>query len=410
LLDDGNITVKLYNSTDELHENLLGTVLTNGSGYYEFTNLCPDCNYDIVATSTGTTDGAVNATDAGQVNYWGAHNSLIEKVRFYAGDVGTSGIDQDLSVTSIDAARIKQHFVYGNDFDRPWTFWIVNDAIAGNPATESYPSVNLPVGSDKTANMYGLCTGDFNRSFNPNLLKSASSTLELVYNGNRQIGREQEFDLPVRLVNTSTVGAVSLILEFPSDLVEIQDVIMNGSNDETDWNVMDGELRIGWNSASPVNLADAAEMLTLRLKTTSAFTTGNTIRFSLATDPLNELADESYNVIGNAVLSVETVDATAVGINEQPLSDGMLLASYPNPCSNFTMLTYSIPTDGLVTLEIRGIMGSEGRKLVKEMQVAGNHVYRLNTEDLPAGIYLATLRLQSSGDEFVRTIKVLKNN
>jgi hypothetical protein len=351
----------------------------------------------------------VNTTDAAQVNYWGAHPYLIEKVRFYSGDVGTSGSSPDMNVNATDAGRIQQHFVYGYAFDKPWRFWKAGYSITANPATESYPSVNLPVGSDVNANMYGLCTGDFNRSFNPSIEKSASTTVDLVYNGIRLAVINEEFDLPVMTVDAKGVGAVSLILNFPEEIVEVKDVLMSGAGGQLDWAVKGNELRIGWNSSVPLNLSAGAELVTLKLKTTSAFTNGNSIILTLASSPLNELADEQYNVIGDAVLSVAVIEASTSGIDENITGNELTMGSYPNPFVDLTTFTYTLPFDGKVTLEITSIMGNNITTLVSRSQTAGNYQVKFETPNLPSGVYLAKLRLKSAKNELIRYIKLINN-
>jgi hypothetical protein len=409
LLTGGDITVQLYKSSDVGHTTLIDSDVTDGSGYYEFTNLCPACDYDIVATSTHSAENAINTSDAAQVNFYGTNPYLIEKVRFHAGDVGTPGIPGDLTINATDAGRIQYNFVYGNAFDNTWTFWTANDPISTTSTDEYYPSVTLAAGSNLNANMYGLCTGDFNLSFNPNVTKAASSTLDLLYTGNRQVGKDQEFDLPVQMVKASGVGAISLVLNFPSEMVEVKDVIMEGAGGQLDWAVKGNELRIGWNSAVPLNLDAFSELLTLRLKTTSAFTVGNSIKITLANNPLNELADGRYDVIGDAILGINIVDATSVGIDEIGVANKIALDAYPNPFSNYTTISYNLPYDGRATLEISNIMGNKLTTLADELQSSGNHTLKFNTNNLPSGIYFAKLRLKSSNDELIRTIKLINN-
>jgi len=192
-------------------------------------------------------------------------------------------------------------------------------------------------------------------------------------------------------------------------MVEVQDVTMEGAGGQLDWAVKGNELRIGWNSMTPINLSAAAELVTLRLKTTAAFTIGNSIRISLAANPLNELADNMYNVIGDAVLGVDVIEATAVGIGEQPVVKSIALSCFPNPFSSFTTLSYTLPFEGKVVLEINSMLGNKVTTLVSETQTAGNHMVKFDTYDLPSGVYTATLRLKSANDEMIRTIKLINN-
>lgn len=403
-----NITVKLYESSDLAHENLLGTTMTNASGYYEFTSLCPACDYDIVATSTGSTSGAINTTDAAHVNNWGAHNSTIEKVKFYSGDVGTSGQSQDLNINSTDAGRIQQRFVYGYPFDRPWTFWKAGTTISTNPAVESYPCSNLPIGSDITMNMYGLVTGDFNRSFNPAMTKAASSTLSLIYQGNRVITSGQEFELPLRITEAFTVGAISLILNIPSDLVTVRNVYMRGVESPVDWALDSNELRIGWNGLNPLYLQPDSELLVLRLQTVPGFKSTDAVTISLVADPLNELADENFEVIGNAVLSIETINGSALDIPEPVLENSLQMYNAPNPCTTLTKFYYKLPESGKVSLVITNLTGVVITTLLEEKQDAGKYSVMLDMPGLPSGLYLATLTLRTSDSVSMKTIKIIK--
>ena len=403
-----DITVKLYLSSDVNHTSQIGPdVTTDQYGYYEFPNLCSALDYDIVATSTHTTAGSVNTTDAAQVNSYGASSYLIQLVRFNAGDVGTSSQPSDLTINATDASRIQHHFVNGTAFDNTWTFWTKGPQINNTTSTLYYPSVTLTTAGDLTADMYGLCTGDFNRSFNPNAMKSASQTLDLIYSGERQVGSNQDFVLPLRIINPSTVGAVSLVLNFPADLMEVTDVLMNGIGGQLDWAVKGNELRIGWNSLDPLRFETADTLLTLKLKTTGAFTKGQSIRFALAPDPLNELADGSYAVISDAVLSAEVIDAAAVGVEEQTGGQKLALSNHPNPFNSYTIFEYTLPEDGMVTLMIRDPLGVTVKTPVNEKQPKGDHFLRFDTGSLPPGVYTGTLLLRSDRDEMLRTIKLV---
>ena len=410
LLTSQDITVNLYSPSDNGYVTSLGSDVTDLNGYYEIADLCPANDYVIRAISTHATAGSVNGTDAAQVNSWGASPYAVQKVRFFAGNV-TGG---NLFLNSTDASNILDNFVNaaGFDNDDTWAFWKTDDAISSqtDAAGATCPTVTLAVNNDYTANMYGLCMGDFNRSFNPNLgmTITTSSTLSLINNGNIEVSSNQEFDLPVRLVNNSSVGAVSLILNFPANMVDVQDVVMNNGG-QLSWAVNGNELRIGWYSIAPLNLNASDILLTLKLKTKTA-SNGNSISFTLASDPLNELADGLFDVISNAVLSIDVVNATAQGIVNLNASNGIKLNNQPNPFNGSTTINYTLPFDGKVTLEVYNYMGSLVSTLVNENQLQGNHSVKMDAFSLSAGIYMATLKVKNGNNETVRTIKLVNNH
>jgi hypothetical protein len=379
----------------------------NGSGNYVFNNMCPG-TYEVRTTSTTSVSGAINTTDAAQVNAWSVNPYSIEKVRFYAGNV----YDELFFLNSTDALKIQEYFVnsYTSFSGKPnWTFWSTNAPIGSNSTpTESYPSVTLNEGSDKTLNMYGLCTGDFNRSFVPGAKKSTSSTLQLLYDGTQVAGSNQEIEVPLRIVHASTVGAVSLILHFPADLVEVQDVEMNSAFGRLDWAVNGNELRIGWNSQIPADFAAMENMLILKMRTTGAFTKGSSIRLTLAGDPLNELANGRYDVIGDALLSAAVVEGSAYGVAEQSAAATIILRNFPNPFTDATTLSYSLPFAGQVVVEVRNPMGNVVVVMVNEFQSAGDHLLKLDAARLAPGMYTATLRLSNDTQKSLGTVKLIR--
>lgn len=395
------VKVKLYQDG-----NQVGQEYTVTDGTYAFNDLCPG-NYEVRVTSTRSTAGSVNTTDAAQVNFWGANPYSIEKVRFYAGDV----TGEPFFINSSDAQLIKANFVYGTPFDKgaAWTFWKAGQTIGSNSnPTESYPSVNLAAGSNASANIYGLCTGDFNRSFTASA-KAGSTDLALVCEGNITIGKDTEFDLPLNLMEASGIGAVSLILNFPDELVSILDVSMDDAGSGINWSVDGNELRIGWYSQNPSFLEANDELLYMHLKTTTAFTSGNSVRFTLADNPLNELADERYEVVNHATLSLASIEASAFGLDEPGKANPVSFRNYPNPFFETTTFSYTLPADGRVTLEICDLMGNPIAVLLNENQQAGEHTLAFNPEQFIPGVYMARLQLICKSDTKTSIIKMVKS-
>lgn len=381
---------------------------TNSSGYFEFPNVCPG-TYDVVSSKTKVI-GGVNSTDAAQVNYWTAHHSFIEKVRFLAGDV-----DGSTNLWSDDAGSIQQYFItQGNPnpaFDSDWSFWKTGDLINANPGPSGYPTITVPAGTGSvTQNFYGLVTGDFNRSYVPGSSKSGSESLMLTYGDIVEVGLGAEIELPLYTVSDIEVGAISLILEFPSDVMEVNGVYLSDDpGNPVPFMVSGDEVRIGWNSITPSMVDEGSPLVTLILKVNEP-TGEEGILLKLAADPLNELADGSFEVISNAVLVVDVIKTTATGLEENTVADKLTLANHPNPFRGTTSFSYSLPVDGKVTLEIHDIVGNKVKVLVDEMQAAGNYLLKMEQSDVQPGVYTATIRVESFGDAVRKTIKIINKN
>jgi hypothetical protein len=136
-----------------------------------------------------------------------------------------------------------------------------------------------------------------------------------------------------------------------------------------------------------------------------------TIRFTLAANQLNELADAMANVIPDAVLNIDGIGAYALGIEPVVSSETLRFANYPNPFIGTTTLAYSLPVAGEVTIELRNMLGSIVKIVVdKAQQTSGDHKLVMDAAVLPSGIYLATLKLTSDGQPMTRTIKIVRNH
>ncbi len=77
--------------------------------------------------------------------------------------------------------------------------------------------------------------------------------------------------------------------------------------------------------------------------------------------------------------------------------------NYPNPFNNSTVIKYSIPQEGLVTLKIYNAIGEEVATLVNEIKQTGNYASTLDAANLTSGIYF--YRIQAR--DFIETKKMI---
>jgi photosystem II stability/assembly factor-like uncharacterized protein len=97
----------------------------------------------------------------------------------------------------------------------------------------------------------------------------------------------------------------------------------------------------------------------------------------------------------------KTYNYINVEINE---SDKFILGqNYPNPFNPTTVISYSLPEPGNVTLKVYDILGKEITTLVNGNKPAGQYTTDFNADKLPSGIYLYTLH----AGNFVETRKLL---
>ena len=384
------------------------TTTTDANGFYQFTMVSPG-TYTIQATTTKPV-GGINTTDASAINTWWVAANMIERVKWNAGDANNSNM-----INASDAGAVQANFVYGLPFNRgTWTFAKQPDASFFNPPSASNENI-IVTGSDVTRNYYGLCVGDFNRSYRPPSGKSSgneTSRLTLGYSSSIISGPDNEIDLPVTVNSGMQVGAVSLILSYPEDLVQIRDVVLSDGSDPAgnaqnlSFHASGGELRVGWTSTEPMDLQEGTTLITLRLKTSSDFVSGTSIRIALAQSSLNELSDGFSVPLEHAVLSTVVIKSSPTGIPEQGATS-VSLENHPNPFAGTTVISYQLQSDGDVLLEIFDIVGGKINTLLNCPEHKGRHELKLSAEDLNPGIYTARLKFTTSNTTLYRTIKLI---
>jgi hypothetical protein len=384
-----------------------------------------------------STAGALNVTDAAQVNSWfvnrnssGIHTPSVEKVRFLAGDVsggtaiGTASYG-DFYLDADDAATIQRYFVTGGTLFQlapQWEFWhasVIINTQQDDPLINNVLQVTIPAGvGTSTQNFLAMVSGDFNKSFTPPANNKSgsltgSSTLTLNQGDNIEVLPATTVDLPLKAETAMQVGAISLILDYPVEKLEVENVFLrNNPEQPVMFAIVNDELRIGWNSMEPISLAAVETMLTVRLKTISIVADDEVCRFKLSADPLNELADEDFEVIQNASLIVDGLKLAknvTTGIEIPDLSSQMLLTAYPNPFREYAKIKYTLPEDGTVNIEVTGILGNRVRVLTNQQQIAGEYLMNLDGDNIVPGVYQITLRFKNQyGKELTQTIRMVK--
>jgi parallel beta-helix repeat protein len=98
----------------------------------------------------------------------------------------------------------------------------------------------------------------------------------------------------------------------------------------------------------------------------------------------------------------EFISATSVE-DEETVNNFRLYQNYPNPFNPSTKISYSLKTEGRVSLKIYNTLGEEVIKLVDEIKPAGIYEAGFNASELPSGIYI--YRMQSG--EYVSSKKML---
>ncbi len=125
---------------------------------------------------------------------------------------------------------------------------------------------------------------------------------------------------------------------------------------------------------------------------------GDTVSTS---NPLILKMYKPFSLIGNF--------SPATGINDNQTNDPAshsVSQNYPNPFNPSTLITYSIPKGGRVTLKVFDVLGREVKTLVNEYKNAGTYKVEFNGANITSGVYF--YNIQSGGYSAAKKFVLLK--
>jgi hypothetical protein len=113
----------------------------------------------------------------------------------------------------------------------------------------------------------------------------------------------------------------------------------------------------------------------------------------------------------NAASSPDSVSVSGTGYETTDVGSGQeavlhrfrLDQNYPNPFNPSTIISYQLPSSGVVTLRIYDLLGREVKTLVNQREDAGNHSVLFDAADLSSGVYY--YRIQAGS--YVETKKLV---
>jgi len=73
-----------------------------------------------------------------------------------------------------------------------------------------------------------------------------------------------------------------------------------------------------------------------------------------------------------------------------------LFQNYPNPFNPSTIISYQLPRNTFVTLDIYDMLGRKVKTMINELQTAGTHSVMLNGSNLASGVYFYRLKTEES--------------
>lgn len=372
---DNVFSTALNNCTVQLKSGntVVANASTDGSGYYVFNN--PDAGTYSLNGVTANPWGSCNATDALLIlkHFTGA--SLLNGLRKSAADLDGSGY-----VNATDALQAMKRFV-----------GLQNSFTVGDWVFE-HPFVDVDGINSFSQNFKGLCTGDVDGSYVPGL--KAEPSIFLASQGIQMLNNNQIVVVPVRINESMSCAAMSLIMNYSSNL-EILNVEAAYDKQNLLFNTIGNELRIAWNSLQPKNLNKDEVILNITLKLKNS--DNSNLGFTL--NPESSIADYNGITILNKTLSMPVLLDSKQGFS--------LSQNVPNPFTQLTQISYVLPEDGNVKLELLDMIGQQLSVLEENQVKAGAHTFNFSGNSLPNGVYFYRMNVTTGSQTYSQTKRMV---
>jgi|GEM_PF-704299 len=316
--------------------------------------------------------GGVNSTDALLVRRASIGLSALNSLQDSAADVNHTN-----SISSTDALLIRKRVVGQIDNFQIQDIVFLKDAL-------------IVADSNITHEIKTLCAGDVNGSFTPVLLKS--SGIDLFRKGEIFTNRNQDIDLPVICEHMIQPAAVTLILDYPGQFIDVKSI--SSSLPGFLYSAKNEKIIIAWDSLSPAIFNNNDVLCVLHLTVSEDASDKDNIVFAL--DARSEFADKTAEVMHGIRLSYPEVRIT------QDM-DFELNQNHPNPFAGATEIGYVLPEDGNVVVKAYDVLGQEVGTLVSTVQKAGKYTIRFDGSGLKSGAYFYKIAVEGVTRNFNAT-------
>jgi hypothetical protein len=359
-------------------EDTTATTTTDSDGSYSFAGL-PAGSYDVTADPSGTPQD-IDATDALLAVQDFAGITDLSDFQEEVADVNDSG-----DVNATDALLIAQ-FNLGN----------VSEFEAGTFASTP-DSVDVPTGADGVE-IQVAAYGDVDLSgsigsSSPNTL--ATTTVDDLGSTTAKTasvsGSEQDgISVPLSVDRNVELGAYTLSIDYPADKVSFEGV----SSEDVLVRDADGTVHLAWFDRSgdqPLSLNAGDAFVTMRFTPAEGAEDG-----SLKIENVEgELAGADATTLSGVGLQVPEV---GLGGPESFAFDG----NYPNPVGQRTTISFDLPEQANVSLEVYDVLGRKVMTVPKQSMSAGaDRSLSVDASGLSSGTYLYRLQVEM-GDQTIR--------
>jgi hypothetical protein len=379
------VKLTLWNSGVPIFETFSGDPIPGDSlppqlGYYQFAGINGTTEFGLTAEYDAPWGNpplpGANATDALKIQLKAINHPNAganwSDVQLEAADVNAS-----THISATDALWVKQRAIS-----------MVTFFPAGDWAFDEMSTTAVPY------DVYTLNYGDVNKSNIPGGFKDMPA-IAMITDGTINVTEGEVFDLPIRVADAVTIGAITINLGYNASLLEVVEVV---GVEGTLSNVYASNIALAWSDVSPMVLNNNDAIFSLRLKALGKISS-NDLLFTIELG--TEFADQDANVLEDMTLKT-------FGISTDPAAaDYFLSYNRPNPFSNSTMIEYALPESGKVRLSVVDLLGQEIAVLVNQSQSAGSYTVQYSAAGMAPGVYIYKITVEGESRDFVETRRMV---
>ena len=307
----------------------------------------------------------------------------------------------------VDKATFNTNGVFGNAIPEGFNYPGYDTYQGTTPAVDHFYENNLNVLPNfggtyqgyNYINLYYDATGDINASYQP-AYGGFKSAPELQYEEEIYASKGDEVTVPVTIDRFESLGAISLDMDYRSDLIEVTGI--NYGEDFAKVDEENGRIKINWFDTEARNFSKDAAIaeITFTLKEDVLEATR---LFEL--NPGTELADANANVIEGVTFKTLSVSSSPEALAHA----GISTMNAPNPFKEVTNIRFNLPENGKVQILLYDMMGNTVDNLLEQSMDAGQHSVELRANNLNSGVYQYRITLQGEKQDYtvIRSIVVM---
>jgi len=356
----------------------VGIDVSDQQGAFEYTDK-HNGTYHVDVT-TAPLFGGITATDALKIRRHVVFLETLGGLNLDVADVNNSN-----TITSADALFVLRRTVN-----------LVDTFPAGNWVFED-PDIIIS-NADVNVTVKGLCYGDVNASYSFGGSKQFENFNSLSREGSMLIAENKELHIPVYISDAVEIGALTWVMNFNSDHLEISEILCNAEGFV--YNISGNEIRIAFENIDGIIVDGSNPLISLVGKLIGNSDEANNIILSPETEVANVYGDIMHQVSFNIPKLSSSEDESGFSLEN----------NYPNPFRDRTTITYTIPENGNVKLSIVNLLGEELEVLVNNYNESGTYSIDYDARLLSSGMYMYKLEVEGESQDFnaTGTMQIIK--